>query len=372
MSWPDRDEPARVPAGGFGRPGGDWQGLRPALDNPLTWSLPVGRLLGIDVRVHEIFVVFIGIELLRAAFAKASKGDVAPLGVGPMGLALGNLLVIVLLRELGHCLACRRTGGLASEILMWPLGGLAFCNPPHRASAHLVTVFGGPLVNVGLCAGLAVALGLLTGQWWQVALPNPFSPSGLYLAQVDGLQPWWLQALFLGNWVSLVLLLVNLLPIFPLDGGRIVQAILWPRMGYARSMRAAVWTGYCGAFAVGLLGFVLGNVMVVLIAGFGGITCYATSRQLAFTNEFMGIETKDETPDETADLAAGDDAADGEGPSGPSRQQRRVDRRARREADESRPVDRILEKIADTGLESLTGREKRLLRRVTQRKQRAQ
>ena len=69
---------------------------------------------------------------------------------------------------------------------------------------------------------------------------------------------------------------------------------------------------------------------------------------------------------------AGDDAADGEGPSGPSRQQRRVDRRARREADESRHVDRILEKIADTGLESLTGREKRLLRRVTQRKQRAQ
>ncbi|MCH6551710.1 MAG: site-2 protease family protein [Planctomycetes bacterium] len=371
MSWPDRDEPARVPAGGFGRPGGGWQGLRPALDNPLTWSLPAGRLLGIDVRVHVVFVVFIGIELLRAAFAKASKGDVAPLGVGPMGLALGSLLAIVLLHELGHCLACRRAGGLASEILMWPLGGLAFCNPPHRASAHLVTVIGGPLVNVGLCAVLAVALGLLTGQWWQVALPNPFSPSGLYLAQVDGLQPWWLQALFLGNWVSLVLLLVNLLPIFPLDGGRIVQAILWPRMGYARSMRAAVWTGYCGAFAVGLLGFVLGNVMVVLIAGFGGITCYATSRQLAFTNEFMGIETKDETPDETADLAAGDDAADGEGPSGPSRQQRRVDRRARREADESRHVDRILEKIAETGLESLTGREKRLLRRVTQRKQRA-
>ncbi len=368
MSWSDRDESADDATGRAGRPGGDWQGLRPALDNPRTWSLPVGRLFGIAVRVHVIFVFFAGIELLLAAFARPSKGDVVPLGAGPMGLVLASLFVIVLLHELGHCLACRRAGGLAGEILMWPVGGLAFCNPPHRPSAHLVTVFGGPLVNVGLCAVLGGALGLLTGQWWQVALPNPFNPAGLYVVHIDGLHPWWLQALFLANWVSLVLLLLNLLPIFPLDGGRIVQALLWPRMGYARSMRAAVWTGYFGAIALGVLGFVLGNVMVVLIAVFGGVTCSVTSRQLAFTDEFMGIETKDETGDETADLAAGDDAADG---AGPARPPRRVDRRARREADESRHVDRILEKIADTGLESLTGREKRLLRRVTQRKQRA-
>ena len=341
MSWRDRDQWADDdPMRRLGGPGGDWRGLRPSLDNPMTWSVTIGRVLGIVVRVHVIFLVFIVIELLRPAFGKSG------LGFGPSALMIGCLFGIVFVHEIGHCLACRRTGGHADEILMWPLGGLAFCRPRNRWRAHLVTAAGGPAVNVLLLVVLSPLLWALTGRWWGVAVANPI---GLVLpAEVAG--SWLLMALFFANAVSLVLLLFNLLPVFPLDGGRILQALLWARMGYARSMRNAVRAGYIGAIALGIAGFVLPSVMLVCIALFGGITCWITHKQLQFTQETMGFEPEEPT------------AAD-------RRAERRAEREARREQEEKSAVDAILRKIRDSGLGSLTAREKRLLRRETHRKQ---
>jgi Zn-dependent protease len=357
VSWQGRDY-SDDPWRRSGRPGGDWRGIRPTLDNPVSWSLPLGRWFGIAVRVHLIFLLFIVIELLGAAVTETTL-----IGFWLTGLTLTCLFGIVLLHEFGHCLACRRTGGQADEILMWPLGGLAFCRPPQRWMAHLVTAIGGPMVNVVICAVLVPTLGLLTGKWWQVAIPNPFNPVGLFSPQIDG---WWLMALFLANWLSLIILLFNLLPIFPLDGGRIVQALLWPRLGYARSMRVAVWTGYFGALALLIAGFVMQNVMVVMIAVFGGIICYVTNRQLAYTEAFLGFES--ESVDYSASLAA-EGRTDEREPAKPSRRERRAEQRMQREQAESQRVDRILEKIATSGLESLSTSEKRLLKRATQRQQ---
>ncbi len=361
MSWQDRDY-ADDPWRRTGRPGGDWQGIRPTLDNPMSWSLPVGRLLGIAVRVHLIFLLFIVIELLRAGLTQTTA---IGLGFMFMALTIGSLFGIVLLHEFGHCLACRRVGGEADEILMWPLGGLAFCRPPQRWQAHLVTAVGGPMVNVLICAILVPVLGLLTGQWWEVAIPNPFNPTGLISAQINGFTPWWLTALFLTNWLSIVLLLFNLLPIFPLDGGRIVQALLWPRLGFARSMRVAVWTGYFGALALLIAGFVMASVMLVVIAVFGGITCYITNRQLTYTDEVLGFES--ESVDYSGSLAAESQSDQREAK--PSRRERRAEQRMQREKAELQRIDRILEKIAASGLESLSTGEKRLLKRATQRQQ---
>ncbi len=358
MSWKDRDY-ADDPSRRYGRPGGDWQGIRPTLDNPISWSLPVGRFLGIAVRVHLAFLLFIVIELLLSL--KTST----VIGLGFMALTLACLFGIVLLHEFGHCLACRRTGGEADEILMWPLGGLAFCRPPQRWTAHLVTAVGGPIVNVLICAILVPTLGVLTGKWWGVAIPSPFNPIGIFSAGIDGYQPWWLMALFLANWLSIVLLLFNLLPIFPLDGGRIVQALLWPRLGYARSMRVAVWTGYFGALALLIAGFVMNNVMLLMIAAFGGITCYVTNRQLAYTESVLGFES--EGVDYSASLGAGSEPDQREAK--PSRRERRAEQRMQREKAELQRVDRILQKIATSGLESLSTGEKRLLKRATQRQQ---
>ncbi len=353
MSWENRDYASDDdPMRRFGRPGGDWRGLRPALDNPMTWAVQLGRVLNITVRVHVIFLIFIVIELLRPVLGSTG------LGIGATVVLLGCLFGVVLVHEFGHCLACRWTGGAANEVLMWPLGGLAFCIPRERWTSHLITAAGGPLVNVILLAVLVPTLGLWTGHWWGVAIPNPLS-----LDAYGVTAPWLLMALYLLNWVSLVLLLFNLLPIFPLDGGRILQALLWPKIGYVRSMRYAVRIGYVGAIALIIMGFVGGNVMLVCIAIFGGITCYITHRQLQFTQETLGFESDDYSaslhgPDE-------DEAV----PAGPTRRERAAERQVQREQQESRAVDDILQKIASSGMESLSRMEKRRLRRATRRGQ---
>ena len=212
MSWHDRDGPADDdPMRRFGRPGGDWQGIRPTLDNPMTWSVTVGRILNITVRVHAIFLLFIVIEVIRAARAAATVDDPFSHGFWPVVLAMVCLFGIVLLHEFGHCLACRKVGGQADEILMWPLGGLAFCQPPNNWRAHLTTAVGGPMVNVVICVTAGTMLVLITGGQWGLAIPNPFK-LGAGLSHPEIARSWAHITLFWINALSLVLLLFNLLP----------------------------------------------------------------------------------------------------------------------------------------------------------------
>ena len=361
MSWQDRDSANDNPQNRFGRPGGDWQGMRPTLDNPMTWSVRLGRFAGITVRVHVIFLLFIVIELLRSGTGSADRSDPFSHGLALVAIAMGCLFMIVLLHEFGHCLACRKVGGFADEILMWPLGGLAYCRPPDHWKAHLITVMGGPMVNVVLCAIVAPLLGLITGAWWGVAIPNPLQ-LGQGLAHPEVARSWVHITLFWINALSFVLLLFNLLPIFPMDGGRIVQALLWRRMGYARSMRFAVRTGYFGAIVLGVWGLAWGPTLLVVIAAFGGITCYITSKQLAFTEQFMGYDSGDYS----ASLHGKEQ--DEPKPAKPTRSERQAQRKAQADRAEMEQVDHVLQKIARSGMDSLSAAEKRLLRRTTRRK----
>ena len=355
MTWRDRDEAFDDnPMRRYGRPGGDWRGLRPTLDNPMTWSVPLMRVLGITVRIHAVFLIFIVIQMLLAM--KESSG----LGMAPTLTLLSCLFGVVLVHEFGHCLACRWSGGGADEILMWPLGGLAYCSPTHRWLPHLITASGGPMVNVALLVVLTPTIGFWTGQWWGVAIANPL----VLHIPAEVAAPWYLTALYLLNTVSLILLLFNLLPVCPLDGGRILQALLWRTFGYARSMRYSVRVGYVGAIALGIMGFVTQNVMLVCIAIFGGFTCWITHRQLQFTQEMLGFDSGDYS----ASLYGPDEADDPEAAKTATSSRRRADqRRARREQEEIAVVDDILQKIASRGMQSLSGAEKRRLRRATRR-----
>lgn len=371
MSWRDRGDHGDSgdhPAGNFGRPGGDWQGVRPSFDNPMSWALSLGRVAGIEIRVHVVFLIFIIVQLLAAGLGRPGAASAAPSGFVLTAAMLAILFGIVLLHEFGHCIGCRRSGGEANEILMWPLGGLAYCMPPNHWKAHLITAAGGPLVNVLICLAAAPMLGMATGQWLGVALPNPLNIFGVMYADGSALaRSWPLLLLYMINALSLLLLLFNLLPIFPLDGGRIVQALLWPRHGYVGSMRFAVRTGFVGAVLLGIVGLVMsmagagpGGIMLVLIACFGGITCWLTNRQLQFTEEMMGYESDDYA----LSLATGSD--DQQETS--ARELKREERRRQREEEEAQEVDRILAKIARSGMDSLTGRERRLLKRATEKK----
>ena len=179
MSWEDRDYADDRDK--LGRPGGDWRGLRPSFDNPFSWAVSLGRISGILIRVHLLFLLFVVIELLRATQPNHGSSHDFLLAV----ISMASLFVIVLAHEFGHCLACRWKGGEADEILMWPLGGLAYCRPPQNWVAHFITAAGGPMVNVVLCIVAGLTLGLVTGHWLGVALPNPLSPfSGMIFPEV--------------------------------------------------------------------------------------------------------------------------------------------------------------------------------------------
>lgn len=141
------------------------------------------------------------------------------------------LFGIVLIHEFGHALACRQVGGNANRIVLWPLGGVAYVDPPPRPGATLWSIAAGPLVNVALLPvfyGLARIGGSLG---WAQTMPNLHA----LLWAVFG--------------IDFGLLVFNMLPIHPLDGGQILRALLWFPLGRARSLMSATVLGFFGIAA---------------------------------------------------------------------------------------------------------------------------
>ncbi len=328
---------------------------------------PLWRVARIDVRVHIAFLLLVAYQLIRAALPAANDSSVR-LPLGWTAITLTVLFVVVLLHEYGHCVACRRRGGVADEILMWPLGGLASCEPPQDWRAHLWTALGGPMVNVLILAVTTPLVGVLTGKWIGTAFPDPlhFAPPIQVLERMD------LFAVFAVHWIALVLLLFNLLPIFPLDGGRILQAVLWPRVGYTRAMRFSCRAGFVGAILLGTLGAVTTELSLIGVAIFGALTCYVTLKRLEFTEEQLGFEDTEgdaylassgrEAPDERREREIEEARIARE----QTTRERDVAKRAREEAE----FDQILDKIRGSGLNSLSSAERRVLERETERRRR--
>ena len=147
------------------------------------------------------------------------------------------LFLIVLMHEFGHALACRQTGGTANQIVLWPLGGVAYVNPPQRPGATLWSIAAGPLVNVVLLPVLFAAVVIARSLGWAHAMPDAY----LLLRAV--------------MWIDVSLLVFNLLPIYPLDGGQILRSLLWFVLGRARSLMVATVLGFLGVvgfFAIAL------------------------------------------------------------------------------------------------------------------------
>src|SRR5262249_37562160 len=133
--------------------------------SPFTWSISLGSVFGIAIRVHILFPFIAFAMVLRAAF---HPGNEKPLLFGypipesgtayDMILLMGLLFLSVLVHELGHCLAARYVEGDAHEILLWPLGGLAPLEVPHRPSAHFIAAAAGPLISLLVALAAAVAM----------------------------------------------------------------------------------------------------------------------------------------------------------------------------------------------------------------------
>jgi Zn-dependent protease len=171
-----------------------------------------------------------------------------------------SIFLIVLLHEYGHALACRSVGGNADQIVLWPLGGVAYVDPPQRPGAVLWSIAAGPLVNVALFPVFTVLVfaGRVLG----------WSAAGLDVYK-----------LVVAMWtINLVLLIFNMLPIYPLDGGQILRSLLWFPLGRARSLMVATMIGFVGVAGLLLLAFWTRSTWNFVIAGFILLNCWGGLR----------------------------------------------------------------------------------------------
>jgi Zn-dependent protease len=192
-------------------------------------SFRLFQLAGITVYLHWSWFLVAYIEIYQRQDAYSA-----------VWWNLGEYLClfgIVLLHEFGHALACRSVGGTAKQIVLWPLGGIAFVSPPPRPGAVLWSIVAGPLVNLLLVPVTYGACQLATALDWQETHADL------------------LHLLNTIRWINLGLLIFNLLPIYPLDGGQILQALLWFLVGRAQSLMIVSILGViCGVLVLGLVG----------------------------------------------------------------------------------------------------------------------
>jgi Zn-dependent protease len=212
-----------------------------------TGSFRLFRVAGITVYLHWSWLLLAYFLIVLRPFGKDFNYQTA---VRPL-VECATIFGIVLLHEFGHALACRSVGGIAEYIVLWPLGGVAYVAPPPRPGPTLWSVAAGPLVNL---------------------LFLPVTLLALYVA--DGLRGEWLDLyrfVFIITIANLLQLFFNLLPIYPLDGGQILQAILWFFLGRGRSLLIVSGIGVLAG--VGLIAYVLrayrdGDSFWWVLAGF--------------------------------------------------------------------------------------------------------
>src|ERR1044071_3906332 len=190
-------------------------------------SFHLFRFAGIDLYLHWSWFAVAAFEIQNRASGYSSLTWNV--------LEYLALFGIVLLHEFGHALACRQVGGKATQIVLWPLGGVAYVAPPPRPGAMLWSIAAGPLVNVVLLPILTLLRVLSHSLDWKETVPD-----------VYGL----LRAVWV---INLVLLIFNLLPIYPLDGGQILRSLLWFALGRARSLMVATIIGFIGVAALIML-----------------------------------------------------------------------------------------------------------------------
>ena len=348
--------------------------------DPLTWSMPLARVFGITVRVHVLFPFVAAGIILREAFR-----DKAPSNLWvEAAIVMGLLFVAVLLHEFGHCFGARLVDGDAHEVLLWPLGGLASVDVPHTPRAHFLTAAAGPLVNLFLCLAMGCALAAFS-------VRPPLNPLWVPIRYTEGgvvspeLYAWssgggaltepvsaWVILLARFFWVNWILFLLNVLLIgFPMDGGRLFQCLLWPRLGFREATRVAIGAGFIVVLIVGVYAIVKqdNGTLFLLLALFIYVTC----RQ-----QLIVLETGGEESLFGYDFSQGYTSLERDQPAARRRPgffkrwlQKRAALRLQREQEtrenEERRMDELLEKVQREGLQALSDEERRFLTRVSAR-----
>jgi Zn-dependent protease/CBS domain-containing protein len=240
------------------------------MEGIMSWSWRIGRIAGIDVFVHFTFLLLVGWVALEHYLA---HNDWTEALVG-LTFVLA-LFAIIVLHELGHALAARRYGIQTRDITLLPIGGVARLERmPDEPRQELVVALAGPAVNVVLAIGLYVGLTLSRG----------LSPLDSTVRVGGG----FLDQLF---WVNVTLVVFNMLPAFPMDGGRVLRALLAMRLDFVRATQIAAWIGQGMAVLFGFLGLMF-NPFLLFIALFVWLGASQESSFAQIRSAMEGIPVK--------------------------------------------------------------------------------
>lgn len=234
----------------------------------MKWAWKLGRWAGIDVYIHVTFVV------LLAALAFVNWWESGSVWNAFLATAFPALIFLcVLLHEFGHALAAKQFGIPTRDITLYPIGGVARLERmPEKPGQELIVALAGPLVNV------VIALGLY-----------------FYLEATSGLQAWGSLALGRGDLLqrlmiaNTMLVVFNLLPAFPMDGGRVLRALLASVFDYVRATQIAATIGQAMAMLFAFVGITSGNPLLLFIAFFVWIGASQEASMVQIKTALAGI-----------------------------------------------------------------------------------
>jgi Zn-dependent protease/CBS domain-containing protein len=232
----------------------------------MSWSVNVGTIAGTAVRIHFTFLIFLAWIVLAAGL---SGGPAAAWD----GLAFMVLVfACVLAHEFGHILTARAFGVPTPDVTLLPIGGVArLARIPEKPSEEFLVAVAGPLVNVAIAVVLVVLFGAGVHQSDLVTIEST------RVSLIDRLAA-----------VNLFLALFNMIPAFPMDGGRVLRALLAIRLGHVRATEIAATIGQFVAFVLGFLGL-FGNPMLIFIAIFVYLAAASESQLVAIRAMSRGV-----------------------------------------------------------------------------------
>lgn len=243
----------------------------------MGWSWKIGRIAGIDVYVHATFALLLLFIGWVAYGPRHNWGDVL-FGI----IFILCLFGIIVLHELGHALTARRYGIKTRDITLLPIGGVARLEKmPEDPKQELLVALAGPAVNVVLALILlpiVLGLGLMPSTFQEFIVDQSFLGRNLLFQLLA---------------VNVTLVLFNLLPAFPMDGGRVLRAILAARQGLARATRIAASVGQLLAFGLGFAALMTGDMLLLLIAFFVFLGAGAEAAAVETRAAGLGLTVRD-------------------------------------------------------------------------------
>lgn len=351
-----------------------------------SWSLSLGRWRGVHLRLHVFFLLFAVFTVFLSWTGSTSEFSERIDWLAVQSLIV--LLVSVLLHEIGHAVATRRAGGELEEIVIGPYGGMG--EPGfflfHGPAADLYVALAGPLVNLAVCLSCLPLLHITAIDFRD--LLHPLAPQDLTVG------PAALVVVKLVFWINWVLLLLNLLPAYPFDGGRMVRAAVslrWPELPPRTSLLIVAGVARVAAVATFIAAFVFKfddthhlvptRFALILLA----ILLYFSAKRevdLSEPPDFVDEDEEDERVfgyDFSQGYANFDDPPPAESAASSTSSQGTLkrwldERKAARaahqrqlEADEDRRLDEVLARLHEHGLASLSDEDRGLLQRVSDR-----